>query len=188
MSGLDCSKGNCVSCHLVAVLLNIDKKTNKKRIVLTCTFIHEKQQRTTHTHTVYVQLQKNTRLQLHASKQLHWQPNVPQVAWVCAEKPIYSSLPVLCNRKGTKSMGHTSHIKLVLWMLTAIRVLGYRDVCVRVCAPVCISISGCTFQCVCVSESEGWNDAIMNFRQAAVCCMPATRPLVPTLLVHVTAV
>lgn len=50
--------------------------------------------------------------------------------------PIY--LPVLRNRGGTKSMGHTTHIKLVLGMLKAIRVLG---MCVRVCSAVYLSIS-----------------------------------------------
>ena len=43
-----------------------------------------------------------------------WQPDVPSVARLYADKPIYSDLPVRQNRGGTKSMGHTTHIKRVL--------------------------------------------------------------------------
>lgn len=81
-----------------------------------------------------------------------WQPNVPSVAWMCADKPIYSNLPVLCNRGGTKSMGHTTHIKLVLWMLTAITVLGYRRVCVRMYIHFWVHVAG--WVCVCALKRK----------------------------------
>lgn len=170
MSELDCSKGNCVSCHLVAVLLNIDKKKTKKE--KDCAHLHiyswKAAKNYSHTYSVCAITKKTQDCNFMPPSNYIGSQMCHKWHGVCAEKPIYSSLPVLCNRKGTKSMGHTSHIKLVLWMLTAIRVLGYRDVCVRVCAPVCISISGCTFQCVCEWK---WGVKWCHNEFPAGCCL-----------------
>ena len=119
------------------------------------------------------------------------QPNVPSVTRVCADKPIYSNLPVVWNNGGTESMGHTTHIKLVLWKLTAIRLLGY--MCVGLCERGCVymyihflashTLSVCVF--VCVREVK-WCHYDFPGRQLFSVCQPVTRPLVHTLHVHLS--
>lgn len=85
----------------------------------------------------------------------HWIP-VPQSSDVLAAKCAasgtsvrwWADLPLLWDWGGTKSIGHTNHVKRVLWMLTANRVLGCRCMRVRVHFEVHVHSPVCV--CVCV--------------------------------------